>query len=49
MESFSEAENLAEELSSRLAEQGIVNSIDLGFLCQPGGSVPRHLVQKVVW
>ena len=45
VEACNEAESMAEELSGRLAEQDIVNPIDLGFLCQSGCSVPSYLVQ----
>ena len=37
---------MAEELSGKLAEQSIVNPIDLGFLCQSGGQMSSYFVQK---
>ena len=49
LQACNEAKSMAETHSGRLAEQGIVNPIDLGLLFQSGGQVPSYFVQKGVW
>ena len=47
VKSRDESESPAKERSGKLAEQGTVNLIDLGLLCQSGVPVSSCLVQMV--